>query len=378
MSLFCRKNATLSLAVITLCLAALPLASCGGDSGGDNGAPTTGNLLYVADFGDNTMTGYRVRSSDGVLFRLSQSPFQVGTEPVAVKTVLNKFVYVTNSGSNNVSGFSIGSSGALTAISGSPFTVGVAPEFLTTDTAGKFLFVSNSTSGTISVFAIDPTSGVLTAVAGSPFTAVACSTASAHRLKPFVHPNGAFLYLPDCVANSVRVFSIGSNGALSPLGSFLTGGLDPITVQGDPNGKFLYAVNFGSNDISAFTINSTTGALTAVPNSPFAAGTMPTNIAVNPGGSFAYVANSGGNSVIEYAVNTTTGALTFGSSFTVAPGLSPEFLVVDPSGAWLFVANHGSDNISAFAIQSDGALAAISGSPFAARSAPHGLDIASQ
>ena len=39
-----------------------------------------------------------------------------------------KFAYVANAGSNNVSGYTINSStGALTSISGSPFTAGSGP-----------------------------------------------------------------------------------------------------------------------------------------------------------------------------------------------------------------------------------------------------------
>ena len=51
---------------------------------------------------------------------------------------------------------------------------------------------------------------------------------------------------------------------------------EPISVTVDPSGKLAYVANFGSANVSAYTINATTGMLSAVAGSPFAAGTKPT------------------------------------------------------------------------------------------------------
>jgi hypothetical protein len=42
-----------------------------------------------------------------------------------------QFVYVANEGGNNVSGYQIGSEGALTSLKGSPFPAGIAPVSVT-------------------------------------------------------------------------------------------------------------------------------------------------------------------------------------------------------------------------------------------------------
>jgi DNA-binding beta-propeller fold protein YncE len=44
----------------------------------------------------------------------------------------------------------------------------------------------------------------------------------------------------------------------------------------------VYVANSGSNDISAYTIDPTSGALTPVAGSPFAAGVNPSSIRVFP------------------------------------------------------------------------------------------------
>lgn len=63
---------------------------------------------------------------------------------------------------------SIGAGGALTAIHGAPFKAGRGPIMLTIDSAG-FVYVSNEGSGNISGFARNSGSGALKKVDGSPF-----------------------------------------------------------------------------------------------------------------------------------------------------------------------------------------------------------------
>jgi Lactonase, 7-bladed beta-propeller len=82
-----------------------------------------------------------------------------------------QFVYVANFNSNNVSGYTIDpSTGALTAIVGSPFPAGVPPHSVAVDPSGKFAYVANE-GGNVSGYTIDPRTGALTAIAGSPFPA---------------------------------------------------------------------------------------------------------------------------------------------------------------------------------------------------------------
>jgi YVTN family beta-propeller protein len=49
----------------------------------------------------------------------------------------------------------------------------------------------------------------------------------------------------------------------------------------DPSGLYLYAVNQNSDTVSVFSINTATGALSAVPGSPFPAESQPRSIAVD-------------------------------------------------------------------------------------------------
>lgn len=70
-----------------------------------------------------------------------------------------QFVYVSNSGSSTISGFSLTATGILTPIG--PTVVGTNPNGgtnldITVSADGKFVYTLNSGTGTIGIFAIQP------------------------------------------------------------------------------------------------------------------------------------------------------------------------------------------------------------------------------
>jgi len=145
-----------------------------------------------------------------------------------------------------------------------------------------------------------------------------------------------------------------------------------IIVTCTEAGQFAYVANQDSNDITVFAINATTGYLSQVSGSPFAAGgTTPVSVAVDPDGAYAYVANNGSNSVAVFSIEAGTGILTpVGEA--VPTGTAPVAVIVDPSDNYLFVANQGSNNVSVYSISS-GQLTEITGSPYAVGAGPSAL-----
>ena len=75
-----------------------------------------GKFAYVANFNDNTLSGYNV-GPDGALTPLSGAPFVTGKQPVSVAVDANdRFAYATNFMDSSVSAYSIGPNGALTPV----------------------------------------------------------------------------------------------------------------------------------------------------------------------------------------------------------------------------------------------------------------------
>jgi DNA-binding beta-propeller fold protein YncE len=138
-----------------------------GPSGGIAADPAH-NLLYLSSFGDQTIWVYIITSS-GALVPASGSPVSTGEDlsGIAISPAGN-LLYVGSSGSNNLLGYHVNTqTGALTPLSGSPFPVGIGPEPVIFDPTGAFLYVGNA--GTLSAFHVG-SSGALAALPGSPYT----------------------------------------------------------------------------------------------------------------------------------------------------------------------------------------------------------------
>ncbi len=127
------------------------------------------HFLYTANATDASVSAFTIDSA-GALHSIPGSPYPAATAPHGIGLdPATKFLYVTNQGSNNISGFAIAADGELTAMT--TLVTGVtAPVFLIAEPAGTFVYAGNQTGNSISSFSYDATTGALTAVSGSPFS----------------------------------------------------------------------------------------------------------------------------------------------------------------------------------------------------------------
>jgi 6-phosphogluconolactonase len=112
-----------------------------------------------------------------------------------------------------IDAFDIGPNGALSPISGSPFVgPGAEDQVAALSPDDSKLFASNWGSRDVTVFSVG-SSGTLTVVPGSPFPAGA-GPAGAGLAGMATTADGTFLYVAGGV---ISAFSIGANGALTPV-----------------------------------------------------------------------------------------------------------------------------------------------------------------
>jgi 6-phosphogluconolactonase len=194
-----------------------------------------------------------------------------------------------------------------------------------------------------------------------------------------------FVYLLDQQGEAITTYTIGSNGALSQVGSPLqpTSPYYPFSETMDPKGRFVFCLDLStngtSNDLQVYSIGSN-GALTQVPGSPFALGVLGSSLSVHPNGKFLYIAvedaNTGLSNIVAYSIGF-DGTLTAvkGSPFAVQ-GVSNWFSTIDPTGRFLYAAGYGGGSaigaIAAYSIDSNGALTLVPGSPFPASTGVQG------
>jgi hypothetical protein len=184
-----------------------------------------------------------------------------------------------------------------------------------------------------------------------------------------IHPQGQFAYVASELSNTVSAYRIGSDGALTSIGSLVATGHYPTSLAVDATG-FVYVTNQGDNSVSAYRIGFD-GTLTSI-GSPVATGIYPFSAAVDPTGNFVYVANEGDSTVSGYHIDSTTGELTSIGSFPT--GNAPFSVAVDPQGRFAYVANELGNTVSAYRISSDGTLTSI-GSPVATGEFPYSVAI---
>jgi hypothetical protein len=284
-------------------------------------------------------------------------------------SVIGGYLYVTNGGGNNISGFAIDyNSGAL-----QPLTQIVAP-------AGQ--------------------PNAVVAATGTQPASVATGCALAYDAVLQEYPSS--IYVANLGSGTVGAYSVNTSTAAGGGGGALTLISNPATAAGtapdyvdfSTQSCAAFALNSGSSNISGFTADLTSGALTAATGSPFAtatAGSAPAAAANLTFGIFSgtpqtyeYVASQVTNDISEYTV--TGGALAFFGS--VAAGTKPSAVAAQPlatnyQGAdfdfpYLYVANQGANNISVYqGIPGSAALAAY-GSPVATGNGPTSMVIINQ
>src|SRR5262249_14170370 len=140
---------------------------------------------------------------------------------------------------------------------------------------------------------------------------------------------GKFLFVPNPSTGTVTVLLIQT----SPAGSLATGpgafatGTSPVAATTDLTGAFLYVVNFGSTSIDQYSIDGTTGELTKLTPTAPSGGTNETFIVPDPNGKYIYVGNQGSGSLSEFIVKSDGSLASTGNSVTL--GMQPRSLAIE-------------------------------------------------
>jgi 6-phosphogluconolactonase (cycloisomerase 2 family) len=145
------------------------------------------------------------------------------------------------------------------------------------------------------------------------------------------------------------VLLIASTGSLSQVaGSPFAAGRGPISIAIAGTGAFAYVANQVASTISEYSIDSSTGALTAVAASPLATQSAPMSLGLDPGGGPLIATNvTQANEVATFSI-ANTGALSL--SGTTQSGTSPIDVAIDPSGQFAYVVCAGTNNVFVYTI----------------------------
>jgi 6-phosphogluconolactonase len=229
-------------------------------SGGSepNAVAQNGHLVYVLNTGgSSSVVGFQV-NNDGTLRRIPNSLTFLSTNTSGAASLAfspnGKVLLVTERLTNSIDGFAVNGDGTLSPIVVNPsagpgvFAVTFAPN-------GTALAVEagGATTSAITSYSV-ASDGTLTAITSN------LPTSGAATCWAVVTPNGEWVYTSNAGSSTISGFTIGTNGALTPIGATVVGtnpaGATNLDIAISSDGKFLYSLDGEIGMISVFEINS--------------------------------------------------------------------------------------------------------------------------
>ena len=339
------RKGSVQLWVAVAVAVVLPVfTGCGGFfppiSGGGGGGGSTGNRVYVANQSASSIGGFTIGTT-GTLTAVTNSPLSVGYKPLSmVVTPKNTLLYV--GAATGVFVYFINSDGSLTVPSTGSQPAGVFATAMAVSPDGQWLVVLDGTTQQLDIFQINASTGALTSVTAPATYSINSGTWQPSDLR--ISPDGTLIFAALGTAGDV-VFTFNTTTGVATSSQGLATG---DTATGDfglavnPKTTYLYIARSGTKGgVAVYSIGSG-GALSPVTGTPFAAGSGTFSVALDNTGTYVYAANRTDGTVSGYTIvpGATTAALSLtplnGSPY--ASGSGVQALGADSTGKYLLAA----------------------------------------
>lgn len=324
-----------------------------------------GRFWFVLNRGGASVSAFARDPVTGKLTESAGSPFatggQAGTDAAPTSITIHpngRFVVVTNgSGTHDLAVFSIGATGSLAHVSGSPFKVGTTPFYVTFDRSGRTAYITDRAANSVLVYRVDLSSG--------DFKEMGRASTGAGPGALTLDPIGRRAYVTNALDGSVSIFAVEpKSGGLSPLGSMQVGDHPAVAVAMHPTGQYIY-IRHGDapgamGALGAYRIEAR-GDLVAI-DAPVQLPANSVRVAMDPAGRYLFVASrgqgAGGRAIVGSIVSfriDSDGRLA--RTGVVDLQLPPYALTVDPSGHYLYASSAAGSVLFSYSIdQSSGSL----------------------
>ena len=316
---------------------------------------------FVSNFNDGTISQYSIGSGES-LSANGTANSGTNVEMLAV-TPNGKYLYATDNGGDDVSQYSVGLDGTLTALAPATVGAGSEPVQIAVSPDGHNVYVANSAisggTGSVSVYHV-----------GSGGALTLTQTVTTGLVQPSgvaVSPHGGSVYVADGQTQNIVEFNRASDGSLTakstPTIATPDSGLMTLTIS--PNGQNVYVSGSYTTTIGEYTVGSGGElSLKATPTVP--EGQYNVGLSVSPNGRNVYAASCGNTyAVYQYSVGTAGALAPLSPASVPTGGQCPEQQWLTAGGRSLYSPDFGNPSgppsagdVSQFNVSSTGALSA--------------------
>ena len=334
-------------------------------------AQTKENYLLIGTYNSPKSEGiyvYRFNSLTGKIDSVSMTK-SMNPSFLAV-AASGKFVYAVNEiekdgNGGNVSAFSFDNKNGNLSFINQQLTGGDNPCHVKIDKTGKWISVSNYSSGNFSILPLNKDGSINSKIQTIQNTGSGIN--KERQNEPHLHctnfsPDYKFLYSVDLGIDKLISYSFNeTTGNINNTASQIINtkpGAGPRHFTFSPSGKFAYLLEELTGTISAYSYGK--GNLNLIQN----ISTLPANfkgqagsaeILVSSDGKYLYASNRGESNTIAIFKIDSKGKLSLAGHQSTL-GTAPRNFNFDPTGNYLFVANQNSDEIVIFKINHSNGL----------------------
>lgn len=311
--------------------------------------------LFVADSVAGSVSSFSSQAGSGALELRDQATVGALPSSLAIDH-FDRRLHVALAGDNLLRTLAIDlQDGSLSETGNSMFT-GVLPTSIQLSATGKRLYVVDTGSREVAVFAVHPATGQPTGRESARtremplgFTLIASGESAGAQSE--------FVYVTNRDSDSLSMFkSVDGKSQLAGIGPDVSTSNGPRGLASDPFARFLYAVTSESDEFLSYAIEPMVGDLAQIAP-PQPTGETPHTIAVDLSARFAYVSNTDSSDLSLFALDPESGQPS--SIGALALGRQPTGLAIEPTGRFLYTANQGVNGISVLRIDPlTGALSA--------------------
>ena len=368
-----RRN-TFKLLGLALALGSLGLSARASYDGDDDEGFRSGKVFTSSNaVAGNELLIYDT-SRSGALTLQTRLPTQgqgtgggLGNQGAVTISGDGRFVFVVNALSNTVSTFSIRRSGLTLA---STVDSGGLRPISVTEHEGLVYVLNANGAGNVAGFR--NRGGLLEAVAGS-VRGLSAATGTGSAQVGF-GADGESLIVTEKGTNNLTSYRVHHDGSIGAPIVTASAGLTPFGFAIDKRGNLLVSEAFGG--AAGASALSSYGFSQAAPAKPVvvsaSVGTTQSAacwVVVTPNGRYAYTTNTASGTISLYGVQR-GGQLSLLQGVAATSGAGPIDAAISPNGRRLFVLNAGSDTISSFSVARDGTL----GNPSSVGGVPDGAN----